>query len=212
MWLSGVYPRALDGLCKVLSLDMRVIDPAWIGMKLRKLLNFGEPLGSRSGARARQRQDGELPLDGLLRREADHPPLCDARHPRRKRLSDIAHGGDGCTEEEEQGRRTQDAGRQTLLGMPQRHADQEGRLRVLHQLRRDRHMRVKSVEILMHDPHVQVMNYEVSSEEWVTYQNPKPISFSNELGAFDLGDKSLELHQPNTFLMKWKLVVQLSRS
>src|SRR5512135_3578205 len=45
MWLSGVYPRWLDGLCKVLSLDMRVIDPAWIGMKLRKLLNFGEPLG-----------------------------------------------------------------------------------------------------------------------------------------------------------------------
>jgi ribonucleoside-diphosphate reductase alpha chain len=45
MWLSGVYPRALDGLCKVLSLDMRVIDPAWIGMKLRKLLNYGEPLG-----------------------------------------------------------------------------------------------------------------------------------------------------------------------
>ncbi len=45
MWLSGGYPRALDGLCKVLSLDMRVIDPAWIGMKLRKLLNFGEPLG-----------------------------------------------------------------------------------------------------------------------------------------------------------------------
>jgi ribonucleoside-diphosphate reductase alpha chain len=45
MWLSGVYPRTLDGLCKLLSLDMRVIDPAWIGMKLRKLLNFGEPLG-----------------------------------------------------------------------------------------------------------------------------------------------------------------------
>ncbi len=45
MWLAGVYPRALDGLCKVLSLDMRVIDPAWIGMKLRKLLNFSEPLG-----------------------------------------------------------------------------------------------------------------------------------------------------------------------
>ncbi len=43
--LGGNYPRALDGLCKVLSLDMRVIDPAWIGMKLRKLLNFGEPLG-----------------------------------------------------------------------------------------------------------------------------------------------------------------------
>ena len=29
----------------MLSLDMRVIDPAWIGMKLRKMLNVGEPLG-----------------------------------------------------------------------------------------------------------------------------------------------------------------------
>ncbi len=45
VWLAGAYPRALDGLCKLLSLDMRVIDPAWIGMKLRKLLNYAEPLG-----------------------------------------------------------------------------------------------------------------------------------------------------------------------
>jgi ribonucleoside-diphosphate reductase alpha chain len=45
MWLSGEYPRTLDGLCKILSLDMRVLDPAWIGMKLRKLLEFPEPLG-----------------------------------------------------------------------------------------------------------------------------------------------------------------------
>jgi ribonucleoside-diphosphate reductase alpha chain len=45
MWLSGEYPRTLDGLCKILSLDMRVIDPAWIGMKLKKLLDFPEPLG-----------------------------------------------------------------------------------------------------------------------------------------------------------------------
>jgi ribonucleoside-diphosphate reductase alpha chain len=43
--MAGVYPRALDGLCKLLSLDMRVIDPAWIGMKLRKLLTYDEPLG-----------------------------------------------------------------------------------------------------------------------------------------------------------------------
>jgi len=42
---SGNYPRAFDGLARLLSLDMRVIDPAWIGMKLRKLLNVGEPLG-----------------------------------------------------------------------------------------------------------------------------------------------------------------------
>jgi len=45
MWLTGGHPRALDGLCKLLSLDMRVIDPAWIGMKLRKLLNYAEPRG-----------------------------------------------------------------------------------------------------------------------------------------------------------------------
>lgn len=43
MWLAGHYPRELDGLCKMLSLDMRVIDPAWIGMKLRKLLSYAEP-------------------------------------------------------------------------------------------------------------------------------------------------------------------------
>ena len=45
MWLSGEYPRALDGLCKILSLDMRVLDPAWMGMKLRKLIDYPEPLG-----------------------------------------------------------------------------------------------------------------------------------------------------------------------
>ena len=45
MWLSGNYPRALDGLARILSMDMRVLDPAWVGMKLRKLLNYAEPLG-----------------------------------------------------------------------------------------------------------------------------------------------------------------------
>jgi ribonucleoside-diphosphate reductase alpha chain len=44
--LSGNYPRALDGLARLLSLDMRVVDPAWIGMKLRKLLSYAEPLGN----------------------------------------------------------------------------------------------------------------------------------------------------------------------
>ncbi|MDC8785381.1 adenosylcobalamin-dependent ribonucleoside-diphosphate reductase [Roseateles koreensis] len=45
MGFSGNYPKALDGMARLLSLDMRVVDPAWIGMKLRKLLNVGEPLG-----------------------------------------------------------------------------------------------------------------------------------------------------------------------
>lgn len=46
IWLSGEYPRVLDGLCKLLSLDMRVMDVAWVGMKLRKLLNYSEVGGA----------------------------------------------------------------------------------------------------------------------------------------------------------------------
>ena len=46
MWLAGNYPHELDGLCKLLSIDMRVVDPAWIGMKLKKLLTYQEPMGN----------------------------------------------------------------------------------------------------------------------------------------------------------------------
>ncbi len=46
IWLSGDYPRVLDGLCKLLSIDMHVIDVNWIGLKLRKLVSFGELNGS----------------------------------------------------------------------------------------------------------------------------------------------------------------------
>jgi len=46
LWLAGEYPRVLDGLCKILSLDMRVLDPAWIGMKLRKLVDYSETNGA----------------------------------------------------------------------------------------------------------------------------------------------------------------------
>ena len=42
IWLAGEYPKVLDGLCKLISLDMRVVDANWIGLKLKKLLNFGE--------------------------------------------------------------------------------------------------------------------------------------------------------------------------
>ncbi|RYU61406.1 adenosylcobalamin-dependent ribonucleoside-diphosphate reductase [Methylolobus aquaticus] len=45
LWLSGEYPRLFDGLCKSLSFDMRVVDPAWIGAKLRQLADFPEPRG-----------------------------------------------------------------------------------------------------------------------------------------------------------------------
>lgn len=45
VWMSGHYPRVFDGLCKVLSYDMRIVDPAWIGEKLRSLFDFAEPMG-----------------------------------------------------------------------------------------------------------------------------------------------------------------------
>jgi len=45
IWAAGQYPRGFDGLFKVLSLDMRIVDPAWIGMKLRKLLKYAEAQG-----------------------------------------------------------------------------------------------------------------------------------------------------------------------
>jgi len=68
MGFSGNYPKALDGLARLLSLDMRVMDPGWIAMKLRKLLNVGEPLGhfmapvpSLHGADARARRQQVWP-------------------------------------------------------------------------------------------------------------------------------------------------------
>ena len=45
MWMSGEYPEGFKGLCKSLSLDMRIIDPAWIAKKLRSLSNFPEAQG-----------------------------------------------------------------------------------------------------------------------------------------------------------------------
>ena len=45
VWLSGTYPLELNGLTKSLSLDMRVIDPAWIGKKLRGLKDLPEAKG-----------------------------------------------------------------------------------------------------------------------------------------------------------------------
>lgn len=45
VWLSGTYPKVLDGLTRTLSIDLRVSDPAWAAMKLRKLVDFGELRG-----------------------------------------------------------------------------------------------------------------------------------------------------------------------
>ncbi len=45
VWLSGSYPLDFNGLTKSLSLDMRVLDTAWIGKKLRSLKNLPEAQG-----------------------------------------------------------------------------------------------------------------------------------------------------------------------
>lgn len=45
VWLSGNYPLEFNGLTKSLSLDMRIIDPAWIGKKLRGLKDLPEAQG-----------------------------------------------------------------------------------------------------------------------------------------------------------------------
>lgn len=42
VWFSGVYPKALDGLCKLLSKDMQVCDPMWIALKLDALRDYKE--------------------------------------------------------------------------------------------------------------------------------------------------------------------------
>ncbi len=46
IWLSGQYPASLDGLCKVLSYDLRVVEPDWGIRKLKQLLDVEEPRGA----------------------------------------------------------------------------------------------------------------------------------------------------------------------
>lgn len=42
IWLSGKFPASWNGIAKMLSLDMQIADPAWIGRKLRAMLNVPE--------------------------------------------------------------------------------------------------------------------------------------------------------------------------
>ena len=42
VWLSGAYPKSLDSICKSLSLDMRVVDPAWVLRKVDQLIDLVE--------------------------------------------------------------------------------------------------------------------------------------------------------------------------
>lgn len=45
VWLSGSYPQSFNGLTKALSLDMRIVDLAWVSKKLQSLSNIPEAQG-----------------------------------------------------------------------------------------------------------------------------------------------------------------------
>ena len=146
MWLSGEYPRVLDGLCKALSLDMRVCDLAWIGMKLRKLLNYAETNGSflaripgsdkaqtwpSTIAYLAQLMIHRYAMLGILTEEGYPRGAC--RHP----------GGAGSRAG--QHRRAQAAGRQEVPGVREQDHDPQGRLRFLHGVRSYRRVRLTAL-------------------------------------------------------------------
>jgi hypothetical protein len=123
----------------VLSLDMRVIDPAWIGMKLRKLLNYAEPLGHFMAFVPGEKRQQTWPstvayvarliihryamLGVLDRRRPAAAPDGRAGNPRPA----PGHAPDGW---------------QALPRVRQRHRDPQGRVRLLHQLWLRRAVRV----------------------------------------------------------------------
>lgn len=45
----------------------------------------------------------------------------------------------------------------------------------------------------MRDPHIQTLHYEITSGEHISYRDPRPLSFSNHLGAFDVAENKLHV-------------------
>jgi ribonucleoside-diphosphate reductase alpha chain len=45
VWMSGDMPETFCAICKSLSIDMRIVDVAWISKKLRSLAKWKEPQG-----------------------------------------------------------------------------------------------------------------------------------------------------------------------
>lgn len=45
----------------------------------------------------------------------------------------------------------------------------------------------------MRDPHVEAIHYKIGSVETISYENPKPMTFSNHLGEFSLSDGKLRI-------------------
>lgn len=51
----------------------------------------------------------------------------------------------------------------------------------------------------MRDPHVEAMHYNVGSVETISYQDPKPMTFSNHLGEFFLSEGKLQIDPAEHF-------------
>ena len=143
---SGNYPRALDGLARLLSLDMRVIDPAWIGMKLRKLLNVGEPLGHFMAPLPGQKRQQVWPSTIayvarlMIHRYAMLGVLDEDGFPlRRDRPARAARAA--------RHRPARAAGRPPVPGVRQRDDDPQGRVRLLHVVRVRRGVRLSAARL-----------------------------------------------------------------
>ena len=140
--LSGTYPRALDGLARLLSLDMRVIDPAWIGMKLRKLLNYAEPLGHFMAFIPGQRRQQTWPSTVaylarlVIHRYAMLGVFDENGFPLREM------GVLASPQQRSEGLAAAAASRPAVPRVRQRQHDRQGRLRFLHRLRLRRAVRM----------------------------------------------------------------------
>ena len=151
VWLSGAYPIEFNGLTKSLSLDMRVIDPAWIGKKLRGLKDLPEAQGDFFARVPGTEKQAVQPSTHRLRRAAADPPLRDARRARPRRLP----GGrlDGALERRAGARRAPaPVARPDLPGMRPPDADPPRRLRLLHLLRPHRRLRLTVQRRLLSSP------------------------------------------------------------
>ncbi len=122
---------------------MRVIDPAWIGMKLRKLLNVGEPLGHFMAPMPGERRQQLWPSTVayiarlVIHRYAMLGVLDEAGFPLRE-MGILQTRRRQITQ-----RRGRADGRRALPGMRQPDADPQRRLRLLHHLRLHRRVWVR---------------------------------------------------------------------
>ncbi|MCK7500615.1 MAG: hypothetical protein MZW92_68125 [Comamonadaceae bacterium] len=114
---------------------MRVCDPAWIGMKLRKLLSYGETNGAFLAPGARFGEVAALALDDRLPGPADDPSLRDAGASSPKAGHPVANAG--ILALPAQGQEVASARRSPAgaARVRQREPDPPGRVRFLHDVR-----------------------------------------------------------------------------